>query len=221
MPGTKCIITNLKTEKKYAGKICVYVNGEFWKCISKDLVVSLGLHKDMEIHKEEFENIELLDEKTRALNNSFRLLSFRSRSVKEVRERLNKQGFSETVVDMAIDELEQRGYLNDKDFARMWISERISSRKYGKNWIKGELLTKGVDRSIIDAELLCYSEQAERDCARFLARKKYSKSAYGDKNKQLGSLYQYLAQRGFNNSISIEVVREIMSTEDLECESLE
>ncbi|NQU73859.1 MAG: regulatory protein RecX, partial [Candidatus Omnitrophica bacterium] len=57
----------------------------------------------------------------RAKNCAYRLLSYRSRSIKEINDRLKKKGFSPAIIKKTVTHLKQINYLNDEEFAKSWV----------------------------------------------------------------------------------------------------
>lgn len=128
-----------------------------------------------------------------------------------MRDRLHRRGFSATATETVIEKLKQQKYLDDHDFVRMWINERVASKKWGKIKIRSELVSKGVDREIINTELSRYSDQEEKELALNLARKKYLESRNLDPMTRRRRLCQFLNRHGFDSSTIREIAREVAS----------
>ncbi len=128
-----------------------------------------------------------------------------------MRDRLYRRGFPPTAIVTVIENLRQQEYLDDHDFVRMWVNERVASKKWGKTKIRMELMSKGVDREIINTELSRYSDQEEKEFALDLARKKYLESRNLDPLKRRRRLCQFLNRHGFDSSTIEEVAREVVS----------
>ena len=94
----------------------------------------------------------------RAFDQAIRFLSFRPRSVEEVRRHLVKKKVPESVLAVAIERLQQRDYLDDLEFARFWISNRDRFKPMGSRALRFELRQKGVDGEIVDDLLAEFDE---------------------------------------------------------------
>ena len=204
-------ITEIRDKGRQGKKVSVYVNGAFWKTLSKELLYSCGIKEEQEISVEELEKIGLLIERVSAENYCFRLLSFRGRSIKEIGSRLGLAGFSGEVIESVVAGLKEKGYLDDIDFARMWAEERFNSGKYGKRRIRQELSGKGVERTIIDSQLSLLSEREEREHALELVFKKYRGTATSDPLKLQRRVYQFLLRRGFDAELAREAIAIVCS----------
>lgn len=104
---------------------------------------------------------------------ALRLLAHRARARRELERRLRRKEFPGGLVREVADELEARGYLDDRAFARSWIADRLRLRPRGRLALRAELRKKGVDRGVIDQaldEAFASEAVSERDIAVELAR---------------------------------------------------
>ncbi|TNF45727.1 regulatory protein RecX, partial [bacterium] len=77
---------------------------------------------------------------------AIRALSRRMRSINEIHIGLAKKLHSEEVILSVIDELVDKGFLDDDQFAQHWVTSRISTRSYGRLRISYELKKKGIPK---------------------------------------------------------------------------
>ncbi|HKX30114.1 MAG TPA: RecX family transcriptional regulator, partial [Blastocatellia bacterium] len=67
------------------------------------------------------------------LERAFKLLSYKPRSVAELRERLlAKSGVDESTVNQVLSRLTELGYLNDQQFAINYASSRLNIKPLGR-----------------------------------------------------------------------------------------
>lgn len=92
---------------------------------------------------------ELEMAKRRALH----FLSFRLRSVEEVRKFLFKKNHPPELIQKAIDELSEHKFLDDQAFALWWADSRIK-QGWGQMKIKNELKMKGIGVEIINSVIV-------------------------------------------------------------------
>lgn len=85
-----------------------------------------------------------------AKRQTLHFLSFRLRSVEEVRKFLFKKNHPPELIQKAIDELSEHKFLDDQAFADWWAGSRIK-QGWGQVKIKNELKMKGVDAEIINS----------------------------------------------------------------------
>jgi len=89
----------------------------------------------------------------RAYGAALRLISYRPKSVSEIRLGLRRR-FPETLVDQVVQRLIDQGLLDDTGFAQQWSRSRDTHRPRSKQRVKEELLSKGVDRVIAENAVL-------------------------------------------------------------------
>ncbi len=142
------------------------------------------------------ELIEPSDDYAQALQVALRYVSFRQRSVAEVRRRVGRE-FSQPIVERTVASLNRYGYLDDEDFARRWRDSRERRKPKGVFALRRELLAKGIANSIIDATLEGLDEGAgayragERRAQRWLQGGDMNYAAFRRK------MWDYLRRRGF------------------------
>jgi regulatory protein len=126
-----------------------------------------------------------------------RALSRRMRSISEVRIGLAKKFHPEEIISSVIDELVDKGFLDDDQFAHQWVTGRASSRYYGRLRISYELKRKGIpERTAIKALDLHLSPEKEAEIAlRAMNKRMQTLRNPGIRGK--AALYRHLEARGF------------------------
>ena len=81
---------------------------------------------------------------------ALRLIEFRDRTEKELREKLVAKGYIEEQIEDTIEFLKNYGYIDDGRYASHFTQDAINLKKWGKIRIRTELLRKGIDREIVD-----------------------------------------------------------------------
>ncbi len=100
------------------------------------------------------------------LSLAFKYLSYRNRSVFEVRTKLTaKEVFTADVIDDTIDKLVDEGYLNDHTFAEELLRHRTKTKNWGRLKIRADLKRYGVERDIIEAVINALSTEEESSTA--------------------------------------------------------
>jgi regulatory protein len=157
---------------------------------------------------EKQEEKESLEEK--AYNKALDFLSFRPRTIAEMRTFLRKHGFDKEGQSV-IARLSGLGYLNDASFARNWIINRAQNKILGKRRLREELIKKGIGREIIDEELARnYDESQEFERALALAQKRLSRFKNLEITIARRRLSQFLIRQGFPPSTSWEVSSKLL-----------
>lgn len=189
------IISNISFEKK---KFHVsFDNGEEIK-ISEDTLVNFGLYKGQEVEEEFVENLKFEDEKSEALLLSYKFLQ-RNKTKQQLVDYLYKNKIQRDIIDLILPILEEKKYLNDEDYARRYLSDALNIKKYGKIKTKYMLMSKGIDKKIIEKVMEDYDYELEYMNALELIEKRISKDETDP--KIINSAKNYLQGRGFEFEI--------------------
>ena len=139
-----------------------------------------------------------LIEMSEALRYVFRLLKFRPRSEYELRQRLKRRGYPESIVKEILHFLKAKGLVNDLEFARVWIESRIK-KPLGINRLKQELEIKGIDRDLIEQAIegVC-SKYSEEEIIKQQISRRWERLKHIQPQKAKRRLFLYLLHRGFS-----------------------
>lgn len=145
-------------------------------------------------------------EKARSL--ALRMLVFRRRSRHELEQCLERKGFSPEVSHSVLDVLGDYGYIDDIEFARWWVNQRLGKR--GFRGLRQELRSKGICISIIDEILGEFRFDTEYHAAMKLVEKKLirRRGAYN-----LPRLVGSLSRRGFTCEVINKIQHDIKDGE--------
>lgn len=157
-------------------------------------------------------------ELSRIKDQAFRFLSIRHHSCQELKLKLIKKKHPENLIDEVISELIEKKYLNDYDFAKSYIDEKLTRKKYGSIKLRSGLIQKGIDRRIIDNLLINVDLQLSFDNAFLLTQKKYNQliQKEQDKNKIKQKLFIFLMNKGFETDTIMSVLKKLLITDVIE-----
>jgi len=85
-----------------------------------------------------------------ATQTVFRFLSYRNRSVEEVKKKLQEKGFLTVTINKALARVKELGYLNDHEYAYSFACASIENKHWGTVRIHDVLAHKGVPQEIIN-----------------------------------------------------------------------
>lgn len=151
--------------------------------------------------------------KQKILSKVLMFLAYRTRTRKEILQRLEKYLKAEKGLDdgeradltrYVFDYLEQNKLINDEQFAKLFIESKSKGKKVlGKRMILAKLMEKGISKD--DAEMYLettVSEGDEVEAAVKVLANKYKTSAVYDPQK----MGRFLLSRGFSYSIVKQAV---------------
>jgi regulatory protein len=201
-------ITALEAQVRDPDRISIFIEDQFACGISGELVEQFGLSVGAELTDEDLKAIVAASEMIRARNLAYLLLSYRVRSVTEVKRRLIQKGFDASIVRTVTEEMAAAGSLDDDAFAKAWVRNRMENRPRGKTSLRWELRQKGVSREKAEAALEGVSPDTEIESARNLALQRWERERNADPDKRRQRVIGLLQRRGYN----WETIREALSS---------
>ncbi len=136
----------------------------------------------------------------KANETAFRFLSYRPRSVEEVKKKLEEKGFSPLTIKKTLARVKELGYLNDRDYAYAFACSSIKNKQWGTMRIHSALLGKGVSREIANQTVARIKE--EFDINRVARQAVEIRFAHFGSHKQVdektrNKAVNYLRRKGF------------------------
>ena len=102
--------------------------------------------------------LDMESEYKRAIGKALVLVGHSDRTAYELTNRLIQNGFSEEIVQQVTEFLIDERYIDDNRYAQYYVVCYQGKRSVAR--IRRELLTKGIDKSIVD-DVLCECDDAE------------------------------------------------------------
>ena len=139
---------------------------------------------------------------------AFRLLGYRGRSERELRERLGKKGFPEEEISRTLADLKRSGFIDDAALAGHLRRQALEQKHLGYAAARQFMRRRGLPRDVVD-DALGYDEETELVNARKLLDKKCRTMGNYLTEKDRKRLYDFLARRGFAGSVIGKALREL------------
>lgn len=141
----------------------------------------------------------------KTMERAFRLLSYKPRSVAEMRERLlEKEWAEEAVVDQVITRLKELGYLDDREFARQFASSRLTVKPLGRTRLRFDLKRRRLQSETIEQALdKAFEEKSEEELIEKAISKRIRLKGAPRNREESKKLFDFLMRRGF----SYELIR--------------
>lgn len=220
-------ITKITVQKKNKSRFNVFIDRgdgeEFGFAIDEEVYLKSDIRKGMDITDKQIASLQLQDQFQKGLNMSMNYLSFRMRSIDEIRQYLAKKEFEPNTTQAVIERLSELGYLDDLEFAKMFIRSKITTTKKGPKALKQDLKQKGVTDAIIEEALTIYSEEEQVEEATNLVEKKAKQYKKLSETALKQKLVQVLQQKGYPWSVTEQAIEKasLEKDEDEEREALD
>lgn len=202
-------ITKLTQQQKNTNRINVFVDGKYRLSLDISQLTNLGIKIGSEYSESQLLGLENEAEFSKLYFRALEYCLMRTHSAKEVRDYLwrktrptryrskktgqilEKPGVSEEIAKRVYDKLEFKNYINDEQFAGFWIENRNQKKGMSRRKIEMELMSKGVDRTIIEEYIGKSLRDDSTELLKIISKKR---NKYPDDKK----LMQYLVRQGFS-----------------------
>lgn len=202
------VLTDIRTSRHGSRRRTLLLDGEPWRDVPLDVIARAHLDVGQQIDSDVLLEVLAAFEPSSARDRAVRLLTYRERSVSELRERLAEDGYSLGVIDSVVERLREIGLVDDERFARSFARNLTQVRGLGRMRAQRELASRGIDAALTtDALDDALPLEVEARTAAMLARVFAARTgATRDK------VAARLARRGYSASIALSAARDAIES---------
>ena len=205
------IVTTISEQKRRPNRRNVYLDGAFAFGCNLNVVAKFKLREGMTLSDEQVREIQLGEVKQECFDRAMEALSSRLHSRSELRKKLVRREYGETVVDAVLEDLARLGYLDDERFAKTKALSAAQHKHHGRRRAFMELIKSGVKGDVADKALSdVYAEHDSTAVARELARKQLPRLQKLEPMVARRRLVGMLQRRGFDYDAIKPVVDEVL-----------
>jgi len=201
-------ISALKPQKN-GKRVNVYLDGKFGFGIDLENFVTLGLKTGQEYSTKEIRGIIKKAEWQKTWDKLLKFATLRPRSEKEINDYIKRKKIHASLQPALLKKLKLLKLLNDLEFAKWWVEQRLQFKSKSKRDLSYELRTKGINKEIIE-EVLGGAKIDEAKIAKELLAKKAYKWQDLPSREARQKKAQYLAGKGFSWDVIGKVVGEVV-----------
>jgi len=198
-------ISAIESQQKDPQRVNIYLDGKF--AFGLALITAGWLKVGQELSEEKIASLQAEDANEMAYQKALHYLSYRPRSLMEVRQNLLKRNIPATIVEATLKRLEAARLVNDQEFARAWIENRNTFRPRSRMALRAELRRKGISDEVAEPVL---EEEVDDQALAFAAARKYAPRlrdlTWFEFRQKLSG---FLARRGFSYTTLSPVVSEV------------
>jgi regulatory protein len=221
------VVTRITTQKNSAERFNIFWEKghgeEYGFSVDQDVLIQYQIKKGTSLGERELNEILQFDSYKKGLNKAIQFLSYRMRSEYEVMAYLRKNEYIDEVCKDIINKLREYSYIDDLEFAKMFVRNRIQFSTKGPGVIEQELFQKGVGKNIINSALTEYTFELQVDKAANYVEKRLNKKKKDSSVQIKQKLGNSLTGKGFGWDV-VQVVMtslEINQNHDEEREALQ
>lgn len=165
------------------------------------------IHNEMIIDDELYTHLLNISKFGEAFEISLNFLSYKLRTEKEIITKLKSKKFSAEIIDEVITKLKNLDLLDDYNYSKIFINDKINLTNYSKRRIINDLYQKGIDKKIYEDYLEeVFGYNMELDKATLIVETKINiwkekYEGYELKNK----IVTFLLQKGFSYDVAKQI----------------
>ena len=182
--------------------------------VQEETLIAERLQKGMELEDATIESLLAKDTIHKGYSLALNFLSYRMRSIKAMKEYLQKKEIDAEHITVIINRLINEKWLDDAAFAEAFIRTKVQTTSKGPLVVKKELIEKGVSVEKADEALIHYSIDEQLEKAVKLIKKNSRKSAKQSFQQQQNKIKQSLMQKGFSQGIIQEAFTQVTQVKD-------
>ncbi|OXZ32235.1 regulatory protein RecX [Finegoldia magna] len=165
------------------------------------------IHNEMIIDDELYAHLLNISKFGEAFEISLNFLSYKLRTEKEIITKLKSKKFSTEIIDEVITKLKNLDLLDDYNYAKIFINDKINLANYSKRRIINDLYQKGIDKRIYEdylEEVFGYNMELDKatqivETKINIWKEKYE--GYELRNK----IVTFLLQKGFSYDVAKQI----------------
>ena len=167
----------------------------------------------------EEDSVETSEESySRALAIALRRLNAQQRTRSELARTLKEKGIPQLISDSVLDRITDMGYINDVEYAQLWVKSRFRSRGLAPSVLRRELIAKGIDPDVIEAALAEIDPAESLGRAHELAQKKLRGVSALAPAIAVRRISAQLMRKGYSSTDSVAIAKEVVAGQ---CEDTE
>jgi len=156
-------ITSITTQRNDNNRVNISIDGKYSFSLYSFQLVDLGVKVGREYDEQELKLLEKESQFGKIYNRALKYCLIRLHSTFEVRNYLYKKtkptlnrkgqmipGIESDMVQLVLNRLQEKGYLDDEKFTDYWIENRALNRGVSRRKLIFELKNKGVSSEIIN-----------------------------------------------------------------------
>lgn len=145
-------ITRLAYSKS-GRSVRIYIDDQYAFSLSPIEVINQKLNKGQTISSVQLKHLRQGSDYEKNYLKALNLISYRPRSVQEIRQYLKRHSVSPAVSSQIVTTLKKQRYLDDLNFALAFARTKIKLKYHGPHRLQSELSAKGIPDSIISQTL--------------------------------------------------------------------
>ncbi|TYP92609.1 regulatory protein [Fodinibius salinus] len=209
LPG---VISAVSVQKNDKERYSIFVDDEFLIGIAEHTLLKFNLAKGDTITPSLFRKLQRQEGRSVVKSYMMKLLGRRDHARKELFTKAIRKDYEKDVIEDVLNELQQKGYLNEAKFADKFASDKSRLNKWGPQKIKSHLFKKGIPNKIAEQSIQKTFEDVDLK-QRFLdlvLKRKRRFLREEDVYKRKKKVVDHLARKGYRPGNIFDHIDELM-----------
>lgn len=214
-------VTKIQAQKR-KGRYNIFLDGSYAFPVAEATLIEFRLMNGVELTDGQVKEIQDRENINKAYGDAVNYLSYQLRTKKEIKDYLYKKEYHKDAVEDVLQRLEKLHYLDDESYAQSFINTQLRTTANGPKIIEQKLLQKGVPNNIVQDKIATMNQEILLENATDFAQKQARKQKRASFKQMLTKIRQSLYQKGFNNEIIEEAIKnlDLEADEDEELDKL-
>ncbi|MDX1618164.1 MAG: RecX family transcriptional regulator [Balneolaceae bacterium] len=207
-------ITSIRPQKNNKDRYSLFIDGAFVIGIAESTLLEFQIEEGMELTPYLLNRLQQAEGREAVRTYCLRMLARRDHSRKELFDKARKKDHPADLVEGVLDELEEKGYLDDRTFARTFASDKSRLNNWGPAKIKAHLFKKGIPESIADEGIDAAFEELDLKETLFdlVKKKKRRFRREEDLFRRKKKIFDYLYRKGYRSESIFRVLDELAAS---------
>lgn len=203
-------VSGISVQKKNKYRYSVFVDDKFLVGISDSTLTKFNLTKGVLMTPLLLQDIINAENTWKIREYLIGLLSRRDHARSELKAKALKKEYPAQEIESILDELEEKGYINNRAFARKFVHDKFEFNKWGINKIRIELIKKGISESDITLALSELDDSEVLETIRHLVEKNKRKFLRADPLKRKKKVFDFLLRKGYDSNSIMKSISSLM-----------
>ena len=208
-------ISGIEVQKKNKTRFSLFVNEEFLLGVSDSALVHFNLRKNGILNQKTLDGIFEYEQQWSIKEYLIRLLGRRDHSRNELLQKGIKKGYSQDILHSMLDELSEKGYINNRGFAIKFARDKFRFNHWGAQKIRIELKKKGVRDLDIQAALDELDSGEELEKIQYLVQKSSARFLRKAPEKRRKIVFDFLIRKGYDSDVIFKHLDQLLKQLEL------
>jgi len=194
-------ITKISPQKKNGDRFSLFHKKTFLIGVSSQTLLDYSIQRGTRLTRDLYHRLSHSEEYQAVKDRCYKLLSGRDHGAEELKRKLVRKGFSESMSSKVVTEFREKDLLNDKSYALKFAQDKYHLKQWGPRKIQSALFKKGVSNQIITEVIheLKSNINPVDTCIELALKRRRHFLREPDSFKRKQKIFRYLAGKGYSS----------------------